>query len=142
DDLIRDDFLDLLCLGEWALGEASDEAAGLLQLKLIAVWCELIRLNIFMSPPGAVHPILFICHQIRENIMHDIRRPHLLPIHDALLQRVREDKAGAFALLLLMFDLRFYKPIFELRSRDPIDLADILAIARQAWDTNAYIIRL
>lgn len=74
--------------------------------------------------------------------MHDIRRPHLLPIHDALLQRVREDKAGAFALLLLMFDLRFYKPIFELRSRDPIDLADILAIARQAWDTNAYIIRL
>lgn len=134
DDLIRDDFLNLLDLGEWALREASDRAASQLHIKPIAVWRELIRLNVFMNPPEeAVHPVLFICHQVPENLMRSIRRPHLLPIHDALLQKVREGNAGAFGILLLMFDLRF---------RDWIDMADVLAIARQAWDTNVYVIRL
>jgi hypothetical protein len=133
DDLVRDDFLDLLDLGEWALKEASERAARELHIKPIAIWGKLLHYNVLISHAGPVHPVLCVCHQIRENFMLVSRRSDHLPVRGVLLQRVREGKAGALALLLLMFGLRY---------RDSINVADVLAIVRQAWETNVEIIRM
>jgi hypothetical protein len=65
--------------------------------------------------------------------MLSMRRSGRLPIRDTLFSKVRERTAGALALLLLMFDLRY---------SDSVDVANVLAIVRQAWDTNIEALRI
>jgi len=105
----------LLDVGEWALKEASLRAARELRIKPIAIWRELVR-NVLVSHAGPVHPVLFLCHQIRKDLMLSLRRSDRLPVHGALLQGVREGKAGALALLLLLFDLRYRDPAAKSKS--------------------------
>lgn len=133
DDLVRGAFLELLDLGEWALKEASERIGRERRIKPIAIFGELVHHNVIINHSEPVHPLLFMCHQVRQIRTFGLRRSDALPIRELLLTRVLEGTAGALALLLLMFDLHF---------SESIDLADILAIARQAWGTGLQTLRM
>jgi hypothetical protein len=127
DDMVKSAFLELLDVGEWALKEASERIGRERRIKPTAIFGELVHHNVIMNHPRPAHPLLFVCHQVRQIRMLGSRHSDVLPIREVLLTKVREGAAGALALLLLMFDLH---------STESIHLADVLAIARQAWDTR------
>jgi hypothetical protein len=133
DTELRNDFIELLDLGEWALNEACSRAGREWRVKPIAIWRELIRSTLFFGQNGPSHALLLICHNIRDTLMLSKRTTDRFPLRDALLARLRQGNSGALGLLILMFDLRY---------RESVTVDDILEVARQAWNTNIETLQL
>ena len=127
DDPLRQAFLELLDLGEWALNEASERAGREQGIKPKAIFRELLHHNVVLSHSGSVHPLLFLCHQVRQNLSLGSRRQTVSPIREALLKKTQEGTCGILGLLLLMNELRY---------SESIAYTDVVIIARQAWDSG------
>jgi hypothetical protein len=128
DDSLRAAFLELLELGEWALLEACERAGQKEGMKPRAIFREVLHHNIVLSHCSSVHPLLFLCHEVRQSLSLGLRRHDgASPLGEALLEKIREGTSGTIDLLLLMAALRY---------REANCPADVLAVARQAWDTG------
>ena len=127
DDLVVVAFLELLELSEWALKEASERAGRANAVKAKAIFRELVQHNVIQCHSDQVHPILFLCHQVRQGLAFGSRLPGISPIRRALLTRLNDGSCGTLGLLVLMSELRYGESVSH---------ADILTIARQAWDTG------
>src|SRR5262249_28951176 len=102
---LRQAFLELLDVGEWALKAAADEAAKAQRLKPLPVWRELMQLNVVCRHSGPIHPLLLMCVDFRDNSpLGKSSRPS--PLQDALLERIRAKTSGSLVQLLLMSALR------------------------------------
>ena len=133
DRLLRDSFLELLDLGEWALRAASERAGREHGVKAAAVFRELLHHNVILPRSASLHPLLFICHLVGKLRTVAARRSDMVSIRQVLLDKVGQGVAGALALLLLMF---------EVRLGESAGVADVFAIARQAWDTGLWPLRM
>ena len=123
DSEMRNDFLELLDIGEWALRNACSRAGREFRMKPIPIWRELIHWDVLLSHDGPCHALLLICHYIRENLMLSQRTVDPFPLREPLLERVRQDKSGTLGLLILIFDLRY---------RESVNVDEILQLVRQA----------
>jgi len=134
DDSVYPVFLELLDAGEKALKKASERAGRENRIKPIAIWRELLHHNVILGHPGQSHTLLFLCHLLRQN--RSLRLRHSSepgPVHKALLKNLTEEVTGDLVLLLLMSDLRHSAKV---------DLLNVLAIARKAWDTGLPTLRM
>lgn len=127
DDSIFDALLELLDLGEWALKVASERAGQSFDVKARAVLRELVDKEVDCYGDRREQVFFYLFHRICDNVELGQRHSDFLRLREALLKKVHEGAAGILPLLILMKGLRY---------DDSIDCADILAIARQAWDTR------
>jgi hypothetical protein len=130
DDDVLPIFLELLSAGEKALKNASQRAGREYGVKPKAIWQELLHWHVIAAHPGPVHPLLYVCQQVRQNHFGHSTRLHL---RDALLKRLHDGQAGDLEFLLLMSELRY---------SDSIHVMDVVTLARQAWGTGLPTVRM
>ncbi|MGD1092498.1 MAG: hypothetical protein ABSB35_10980 [Bryobacteraceae bacterium] len=132
DYALREAFLELLDVGEWALKAAADEAARAQGLKPLPVWRELMRLNVVCRHSGSIHPLLLMSANLRDTPRFgESSRPS--PLRDALLERARAKSSGALVQLILMSELRY---------SEAIAIEDVVNLFTQAWSSGVYIIQM
>ncbi|HPT26068.1 MAG TPA: nuclease-related domain-containing protein [Bryobacteraceae bacterium] len=132
DSELRDAFLELLEVGEWALRSASDQAAKAQGLKPLSVWRELIRHNVLCQHNGPIHLLLLLCVEFREiSRLGKSSRPSTF--ENVLLQRVRTNSSGSLVQLLLISALRY---------SESVNVEDAAQLFSQAWSSGVYIIQM
>jgi hypothetical protein len=129
---LREPFLKLLDVGEWALKSAADEVAKAQGLKPLSVWRELIHWNVVCRHSGPIHPLLVMCNEYR-NIYRFGKSSRPSPLEGALLGRIRANSAGSLVQMLLISAFR-YSP--------SICIEDLTKLFSLAWSSGVYNLQL
>ncbi len=128
DGSLRAAFIELIELGEWAILEACERAGRKEGIRHKAIFREVLHQNVVLNHSGSAHPLLLLCHEVRQSLSLGLRqRDGAPPLGEALLEKTRKGTNGTIDLLLLMAAFRY---------RDGNNPADVFAVARQAWDTG------
>lgn len=132
DPELRGAFLELLDLGEWALKAAASDAAAANGIKPLAVWRELIRLNVILGHSGPVHPVLLMCRGLRANQQFRKSKSYS-SLRAFLLERVRARTCGSLGQLLLLAALDQW---------DDIAVDDVAELFSQVWQSGIEIVQM
>lgn len=128
DGSLRAAFIELIELGEWAILEACERAGRKDGMRHKAIFREVLHHNVVLNHSGSAHPLLLLCHEVRQSLSLGLRQ-HVgaSSLSEALLEKTRKGTNGTIDLLLLMAALRY---------RDGNNPTDVFTVARQAWDTG------
>ena len=112
DGSLRATFSNFIELGEWAILEACERAERKEGMRQRRCSREVLHHNIVLSHSGSVHPLLFLCHEVRQSLSLGLRRAMVLLLSArALLEKIRKGTNGTIDLLLLMAALRYREAI-------------------------------